>query len=539
MIRLLSEKERIYLAFMISNPFSTLTRVFVKKLQLKNCITCFKLIVPFHISKFTLIVISILREIATDFEISIIDTPGLNFDSIKTTALLASQQQIDVVIFLMNSANQLTLSAREFLSVAGVEKLHIFIVASKFDQISHTSRCKDRILKQIKDFLPETFADADDLVHFVGNLHLSTVNNTEKSFSNLLKSLNRFIIDKRSVSKLLPVKTYLKTLLTELCEITEFLIKLLAMHARQLHEELRDSLPSYEELLNNDPVLRRQINDTIDEYSLKFFDNAHKRLGAVEGLIMDSLSETPWNGCFCLFSFFASFQNTIQQKTSVVIEAATSEALTLLNDAKSLLQNKAFSLVPSLISVFERDIDRIKYSSTFELVQTKTFPQFKCDWFGLLSHINPFKHILSTFQNTHLITTVVGIASFPFLRRFLHDKYIGASCLFASIAVFGYNYFSNFESLVRSYTQDVAHRTYLESGWTLNASLQLQTSSRIILWDFSSKIFSSFNVLLTQQRLEWEDKNKIKKQLETILLRLREHYNKAKAINLNLGQIEL
>ena len=275
------------------------------------------------------------------------------------------------------------------------------------------------------------------------------------------------------------------------------------------------------------------------QYSLKFFDNAHRRLGSVESLIVDSLSETPWKGCLCLPSFFAFFQSTLQRKTSTVIKAATSEALALLGDAKSLLQNKAFSLVPSLISVFERDIDRTKYSSTFELVQTKTFPQFKCDWFGLLTYINPFKHILSTLQNTHLITTVVGIASFPFLRRFLHDRYIGASCLLASFVMFGYNYFSNLESLVRSYTQDVAHRTYLESGWTLNASLQLQTSSRIILWDFSSKIFSSFNTLLTQQRLEWEDKNKAKKQLETILLRLRDHYNKAKAINVNLGQIDL
>ena len=103
------------------------------------------------------------KDVATDFEISIIDTPGLNFDSIKTTALLASQQHVDVVIFLINSANQLTLSAREFLSVAVVEKLHIFVVVSKFDQISKTVRCKTRILRQIKEFLPKTFVAADEL----------------------------------------------------------------------------------------------------------------------------------------------------------------------------------------------------------------------------------------------------------------------------------------------------------------------------------------------------------------------------------------
>ena len=373
----------------------------------------------------------------------------------------------------------------------------------------------------------------------MGNLHSSTPDDTDESFSNLLTALNRFIIEKRSMSKLLPVKTYLRTLLTELCELTEHVTRNLASHARQLHEELRDTLPSYEGVLSSDSALRRQINDTIDEYSLKLFNDAHKRLESVEALIADSLTETSWSGCLHLFSFFATFQNTLQQRTSMLIEAATSEALELLDDAKSQLQNKAFSLVPSLISVVGRDVDGMKYSSAFELVQTRTFPRFKYDLASLLYHVNPFKHVLSTLQNTHLITTVVGFMSFPFLRKFLHDRYIGASCVFATLVLFSCNYSSNFESLMRSYAHQMAHHAYIESGWASNASLQLQASARIILWDFSSKIFSSFNTLLTQRRLEWEERNKAKRQIEGILLRLREHYNRAKVVNVQLAEIKL
>lgn len=43
-------------------------------------------------------------------DISLIDSPGLNIDSMKTTALFAQQDEIDVVIFVVNSENHFTLS---------------------------------------------------------------------------------------------------------------------------------------------------------------------------------------------------------------------------------------------------------------------------------------------------------------------------------------------------------------------------------------------------------------------------------------------
>jgi mitofusin len=49
-------------------------------------------------------------------DISLIDSPGLNIDSMKTTALFAQQEEIDVIVFVVNSENHFTLS----VSISGV-----------------------------------------------------------------------------------------------------------------------------------------------------------------------------------------------------------------------------------------------------------------------------------------------------------------------------------------------------------------------------------------------------------------------------------
>ena len=54
---------------------------------------------------------SILHNEAVD--IVLIDSPGLNCDSFKTMSLYARQEDIDVVIFVINAANHLTLSVRK------------------------------------------------------------------------------------------------------------------------------------------------------------------------------------------------------------------------------------------------------------------------------------------------------------------------------------------------------------------------------------------------------------------------------------------
>lgn len=43
-------------------------------------------------------------------DISLIDSPGLNIDTMKTTSLFSKQEEIDVVVFVVNAENHFTLS---------------------------------------------------------------------------------------------------------------------------------------------------------------------------------------------------------------------------------------------------------------------------------------------------------------------------------------------------------------------------------------------------------------------------------------------
>jgi mitofusin len=149
-------------------------------------------------------------------DISLIDAPGLNRDSIKTTALFARQEEIDVIVFVVSAENHFTLSAKEFLSNASNEKAYLFIVVNKYDQIKNKDKCRRLVLEQIKDLSPRTYDDAQDLVHFVDSAAALQPFTANPSFDDLEASLRSFVLVKRSKSKLQPVSTYLSNLLSDI-----------------------------------------------------------------------------------------------------------------------------------------------------------------------------------------------------------------------------------------------------------------------------------------------------------------------------------
>ena len=144
-------------------------------------------------------------------DISLIDAPGLNTDSLKTTAVFARQEEIDVVVFVVSAENHFTLSAQEFLFNASNEKAYLFIVVNKFDQIRDKERCRRRVLEQIKKLSPRTYDDAEDLVHFVN----SSSSEQNAPFGQLESALRNFVLVKRAKSKLLPATTYLTNILAD------------------------------------------------------------------------------------------------------------------------------------------------------------------------------------------------------------------------------------------------------------------------------------------------------------------------------------
>ncbi|KAF9046632.1 hypothetical protein BJ165DRAFT_1527708 [Panaeolus papilionaceus] len=149
-------------------------------------------------------------------DISLIDAPGLNRDSLKTTAVFSRQEEIDVVVFVVSAENHFTLSARDFLTTASREKAYVFIVVNKYDQIRNKEKCRRLVLEQIKELSPGTYEDAEDLVHFVDSASALQPFAANPAFDDLEQSLRSFVLVKRSKSKLHPVSTFLSNLLSDI-----------------------------------------------------------------------------------------------------------------------------------------------------------------------------------------------------------------------------------------------------------------------------------------------------------------------------------
>lgn len=148
-------------------------------------------------------------------DISLIDAPGLNVDSLKTTAIFTRQEEIDVIVFVVSAENHFTLSSKDFLVDASNEKAYIFIVVNKFEQIKNKEKCKRLVLDQIKEFSPGTHEDAQDLVHFVDSVAALRPYTANPAFDDLESSLRSFVLTKRAKSKLQPASTYLSKLLND------------------------------------------------------------------------------------------------------------------------------------------------------------------------------------------------------------------------------------------------------------------------------------------------------------------------------------
>lgn len=201
---------------------------------------------------------SLLRNGTVD--ISLIDSPGLNMDCIQTSEVMARQEEIDLVIFVVNAENQLTLSAKEFIALASREKKFMFFVVKKFDKIRDKQRCKDLILKQIKDLSPETHKSSSQFIHFLSDNGDGSDpdphdnpddddkydrDDPNPDFDHLENSLRNFVLKKRSLSKLLPAKTYICKLLSDVQMISQANMKIYQQEDNALNKNLEELRPEF------------------------------------------------------------------------------------------------------------------------------------------------------------------------------------------------------------------------------------------------------------------------------------------------------
>ncbi|ODH46833.1 hypothetical protein GX48_07095 [Paracoccidioides brasiliensis] len=279
-------------------------------------------------------------------DISIIDAPGLNSDSVKTTAVFARQEEIDVVVFVVSAANHFTLSAQEFIMNAAHEKAYIFIVVNGFDNIRDKERCQQTVLKQIQKLSPRTFKESAELVHFVSSNAVPVIpaitagggggdgggggpdfdddDNTKgkgrasaggddkgkgkdkekiKDFENLEGALRRFVLDKRSRSKLAPAKTYLLNILSDLHFLASANRDVASSEMDRMTRELDELVPAYEESKKRRTEVSESLSDSIDESCEDVYNYSRATLSTTISTLAEATLGVEYPGLLSAFHY--------------------------------------------------------------------------------------------------------------------------------------------------------------------------------------------------------------------------------------------
>ncbi|KAJ5690064.1 hypothetical protein N7462_004456 [Penicillium macrosclerotiorum] len=288
-------------------------------------------------------------------DIALIDAPGLNSDSLKTTAVFARQEEIDVVVFVVSAANHFTLSAKEFILNAAHEKAYIFMVVNGFDQIRDKQRCERMILDQVGKLSPRTYKEADELVHFVSSNAIPVApsgavsqsgsgggdggdsdphdddddsgkdkgKGKEKEkiqdFENLEGALRRFVLEKRSRSKLAPARTYLLNLLADLNSLATVNRDVAESELKRVTEELAELEPAYENGKKKKGELADGVDKAIDESCEDVYNHTRSTLANTIAQVSDADLGVEYPGLFAAFQYAEDLKLAMLEQISAAV----------------------------------------------------------------------------------------------------------------------------------------------------------------------------------------------------------------------------
>lgn len=270
-------------------------------------------------------------------DISIIDAPGLNLDTTKTTAVFARQEEIDVVVFVVSAANHFTLTAREFIWAAAAEKAYIFIVVNGYDNIKDKQRCQKMILEQVQGLSPRTFKESSELVHFVSSNAVPTApgppggpggsgsasgsggdgfdhdhddpkgkgKDKEKiqDFEALEQSLRRFVLEKRARSKLAPAKTYLMNVLGDVHTLATVNSDVAQAELDRVTKELTELEPLLEASQKAKAEVSDDIDKTIEDTCKDIYDHTRSTLSTAISRAAEEEFAVPYPGLLRAFDY--------------------------------------------------------------------------------------------------------------------------------------------------------------------------------------------------------------------------------------------
>ncbi|KAK4700542.1 hypothetical protein P7C70_g5705, partial [Phenoliferia sp. Uapishka_3] len=304
--------------------------------------------------------------------LSLIDAPGLNRDTLSTTALFARQSEIDVIVFVVSAENHFTLSAKEFLWNASREKAYVFIVVNKWAGIKDKKRCMRVVGEQIKQLSPATWDARAELVHFVDAAEAVDAEETvgEKaedeetsSFDHLEQSLRSFVLLKRSRSKLAPAKHYLLNLLADLSTLASGNVIVASAELKEALAQLALVKPIHERLSAQRDNVEENVDkveeSVVDKVKTAAWTRLERAMGYVsEGLVVppteadatrrsfantDSItaptSLPPYPGVFGIWTWASDVKRTLVRSLEAEVRSAEDDARVVTVEGVSKVMN--------------------------------------------------------------------------------------------------------------------------------------------------------------------------------------------------------
>jgi mitofusin len=325
-------------------------------------------------------------------DIALIDAPGLNKDSVITTANFAKQEEIDVVVFVVSAANHFTESAKEFVFNAAREKAYMFIVVNGFDVIRDKRRAKEMILKQVQKLSPATFKESAELVHFVSSNAIPTApppggptgggsgggsgsggfdedpddggddDETDpvkhkdppsptnkgkgkekekiRDFTDLEASLRRFVLEKRSRSKLAPAKTYLVNLLGDLDNLAQVNRDVAQAELDRVNKDLAELVPQLEDSRKATEEADKGSDQAIEDTVTEVYTSTRNTLNTTIQNVGEQDHGIEYPGFFSAFQYAEDLKwvmlQTISDTVMICEENARQKAVTGVNMIKNL-----------------------------------------------------------------------------------------------------------------------------------------------------------------------------------------------------------
>ncbi|KAL8702538.1 MAG: hypothetical protein Q9201_004279 [Fulgogasparrea decipioides] len=326
-------------------------------------------------------------------DISIIDAPGLNSDSLKTTAVFARQEEIDVVVFVVNAANHFTLSAKEFIWNAAHEKAYIFVVVNGYDNIKNKNKCQTAVLEQLATLSPRTFKESSELVHFVSSNAIPVAppppgppdgggsgggssgssdpsdetlspddddgpigkhgepgsppnkgkgKDKEKvqDFEQLEGALRRFVLEKRARSKLAPAKTYLLNILTDLQALANVNRDVAQSELHRVTKELKEIEPAFEQSKKARSEVSDEVDKNIEATCADVYSHTRNALNMTVARIADGDLGVPYPGIFSAYQYAEDIKLAMLDRISASVtnceDHARKQTLLGMGSIKSL-----------------------------------------------------------------------------------------------------------------------------------------------------------------------------------------------------------